>query len=113
MVLLNAEIMLPLDSMQPSITIGMILLLLRHPHIQVLPITQIMSHMFSRQGHFIPVVPILLEPFKEFEPKIYQRREMEAHSLWFLLMAPLIVSQANFRTVGSACMYRIGRETSI
>ena len=102
MVLLNVEIMLPLDSMQPNITIGMTLRLLHHQLIQVLPIIQIMLRMFSRQGHFIPVVPILLEPFKEFEPKIYQRREVEAHSLWFLLMGHLIASQANFRTVDSA-----------
>ena len=70
MVLLNVEIMLPLDSMLPSITIGMILLLLRHLRIQVLPITQIMLHMFSRQGHFIRAVPTLLVPFNELELKI-------------------------------------------
>ena len=76
----NVEIMLLLDNIQAVTITGMILLLLHLPHIQVLPIIQIMLHMFSRQGHFIPVVPIQLEPFKEFEPKIYVRQEVEAHS---------------------------------
>ena len=66
----NVEIMLLLDNIQAVTITGMILLLLHRPHIQVLPIIQIMLHMFSRQGHFIRVVPTLLVPFNELELKI-------------------------------------------
>ena len=102
MVLLNVEIILLPDNIPAVIITGTILPLLHRQLIQVLPITQIMLHMFSRHGHFIPVVQILLAPFNELEPKTYQKQEVERHSLWFLLMVPRVVSQVDFQTTGSA-----------
>jgi len=66
----NVVIMLLQDNIQAVTITGMILLLRHLPLIQVLPIIQIMLHMFSRQDHFIRVVPILLVPFNELELKI-------------------------------------------
>ena len=80
MVLLNAEIILLQDNIPPIIITGMILPLLHHQLIRVLPITQIMLHMISRHDHFIRVGRILLAPFNELEPRIYQRREAEKRS---------------------------------
>ena len=66
----NVEIMLLLDNIQAVTITGMILLLRHLPLIQVLPIIQIMLHIFSRPGHFIRAVPTLLVPFNELELKI-------------------------------------------
>lgn len=101
MVLPNVEIILQPGNIPVVIITGTILPLLHNQLIQVFPITRIMLHMFSRHGHFIPVVQILLAPFNELEPKIYQKQEVEKHSLWFLLMVPRVVSQVDFQTAES------------